>query len=761
MKSYFALIVLVTFSHTVFSQWEPSSGPTGAQSAEIVVAGNYLFANGFYGGVFRSADKGLTWQFMSNGLPRSYAALAIDAEDTKVYIASANGIYYSADFGDTWVSIGDSDKKGFSIKASGDEIFVGYHNGLLNYSSDHGATWQSRQSDPFQNTIHHIEKLDGILWIGADVFGLRYSLDNGVNWITSTLELQVTNISSSEGALYVSGLTDNAHFFVYRSTDKGVTWEQILAEGNDSNTYTSGFFKRGNDIYISTSDRFCYSSDNGVTWNVHPLIPTSYYYPWTGVVVVDDDVVTSYGNGILVSTDKGASWLRRNVGYRNHVINNVIEVNEAIVTLSFMNGAFMSETSGDVWKPMPDPLQSDPYPSHIYGYDDAIIMVYHYNIYRSTDLGETWQNILTPDVNGLNMINGAHVAGFERSLVATAFKGVYFSRDMGDTWKFVPRTTFGSSNPLKSYIQHDTVIVLTQDEMFLSTNFGSTWNRKANPELPVQNVSINNILIDGSTLTMATGVGIYKSLDFGENWKKMSYFSYEVILDMKKIGDRSVICAYSGVYVSTEDGIGWYSVNEGLEQHVPSCILISDTYAFVGTRGNSVWRISITDLLNEGELIATMPGVRAPELTADCSTITASNAHNDVTVRWYKNGVLIPGESGSALQSTGPGNYTASFENEDDIRMSSPIRLKEGSKEDVVVYNVLTVNGDGKNDFYFVDEELVGSRLLVVDRWGDVVYLNNSYQNDWAAEGLSYGVYFYLLESKCFGKFKGVLTVMR
>jgi gliding motility-associated-like protein len=77
------------------------------------------------------------------------------------------------------------------------------------------------------------------------------------------------------------------------------------------------------------------------------------------------------------------------------------------------------------------------------------------------------------------------------------------------------------------------------------------------------------------------------------------------------------------------------------------------------------------------------------------------------------------------------------------------------------VYNVITVNRDGKNDFYFVDRNLIGSKLSVYNRWGEIVYSNQSYENSWSPEEISAGQYFYAIENECYGAFKGVLTILK
>jgi len=64
--------------------------------------------------------------------------------------------------------------------------------------------------------------------------------------------------------------------------------------------------------------------------------------------------------------------------------------------------------------------------------------------------------------------------------------------------------------------------------------------------------------------------------------------------------------------------------------------------------------------------------------------------------------------------------------------------------ECVVIPNIITPNNDNKND-YFVIPSLasLNIELQIYNRWGRLVYQSDNYQNQWNAEGLSDGVYFY------------------
>ena len=69
-----------------------------------------------------------------------------------------------------------------------------------------------------------------------------------------------------------------------------------------------------------------------------------------------------------------------------------------------------------------------------------------------------------------------------------------------------------------------------------------------------------------------------------------------------------------------------------------------------------------------------------------------------------------------------------------------------------MIPNVFTPNEDGLNDRFEVDEKLMGSKVSIFGRWGQMIYENDSYQNDWegtsGTEILPDGTYYYVIDFK-------------
>jgi gliding motility-associated-like protein len=77
--------------------------------------------------------------------------------------------------------------------------------------------------------------------------------------------------------------------------------------------------------------------------------------------------------------------------------------------------------------------------------------------------------------------------------------------------------------------------------------------------------------------------------------------------------------------------------------------------------------------------------------------------------------------------------------------------------------NIFTPNSDDKNErFAFKGlADFPNSKLIIYNRWGNLVYENSNYTNDWTGSDVSDGVYFYVLEVSNGDKYNGYVTILR
>jgi len=82
--------------------------------------------------------------------------------------------------------------------------------------------------------------------------------------------------------------------------------------------------------------------------------------------------------------------------------------------------------------------------------------------------------------------------------------------------------------------------------------------------------------------------------------------------------------------------------------------------------------------------------------------------------------------------------------------------------ENVEIPNVITPNGDGKNDYFILHEVLVGSSLSIYNRWGKQIFFAERYHNQWNGEGLAEGVYWYKIANACLSHtLTGQISILR
>lgn len=60
--------------------------------------------------------------------------------------------------------------------------------------------------------------------------------------------------------------------------------------------------------------------------------------------------------------------------------------------------------------------------------------------------------------------------------------------------------------------------------------------------------------------------------------------------------------------------------------------------------------------------------------------------------------------------------------------------------------NIITPNGDGINDYFIIDDAYsqLGNTIIIINRWGNLMFEASPYLNNWGGEGVSDGVYFYI-----------------
>jgi gliding motility-associated-like protein len=114
--------------------------------------------------------------------------------------------------------------------------------------------------------------------------------------------------------------------------------------------------------------------------------------------------------------------------------------------------------------------------------------------------------------------------------------------------------------------------------------------------------------------------------------------------------------------------------------------------------------------------------------------------------------------------------YLVEVENMDGCKdtASVVVEVRQDVNQVVFIPNVLTPNDDGFNDTWFIKNIQLFPKngVKIVNRWGDIVFETNNYQNNWDGKysggNLPAGTYYYILDvGGQWGILKGDVTIIR
>ncbi|WP_316819689.1 gliding motility-associated C-terminal domain-containing protein [Pedobacter gandavensis] len=135
-----------------------------------------------------------------------------------------------------------------------------------------------------------------------------------------------------------------------------------------------------------------------------------------------------------------------------------------------------------------------------------------------------------------------------------------------------------------------------------------------------------------------------------------------------------------------------------------------------------------------------------------------------------KNGAVKVNSDGSVTYISqdgyvGEDTFVYEITDENGLKSTAKVMLKV-SPRPLQIPNVFTPNGDGKNDVFKIIglEGFEKVNVKVFNRWGNEVYNNGNYKNDWDGSNLNEGTYYYLIVLNHAGKtenYKGWVLIKR
>jgi len=308
----------------------------------------------FEGGILFSSD-GNNWELRRQGLlPNLVTTIELNNSDLFVG-TSGGGVYKSTNNGMEWNpnsnGIVKSQITHFTFSAGGAEWAAGIRGAGVWVSADSGFSWTEKNNGldnlPDPTVVSSIVK--GNKWfIGTESNGIYTSTNSGNDWIFSGLvgELPITGfaLKGANDIIATRAVIDG----VYRSTDDGNFWEQIM----------TGFISQGvlcvavggaGTIFVGDANGYVLrSTNNGTNW-FGSEVSAGAGVRFLRQIGLKWFAATS--NGIYRSTDFGVSWSPGGLQGNNV---NFISIKNAADTLTLFAstnnaGVFLTTDNGISW----------------------------------------------------------------------------------------------------------------------------------------------------------------------------------------------------------------------------------------------------------------------------------------------------------------------------------------------------------------------------------------------------------------------------
>ncbi|HYG52596.1 MAG TPA: gliding motility-associated C-terminal domain-containing protein, partial [Flavobacteriales bacterium] len=174
----------------------------------------------------------------------------------------------------------------------------------------------------------------------------------------------------------------------------------------------------------------------------------------------------------------------------------------------------------------------------------------------------------------------------------------------------------------------------------------------------------------------------------------------------------------------------------------------------------TVYTVTITDACGETTTVPVTVDVRQPtqiEVSISSDTLCiqdgsvtlvpiVTNSNGGTVYTWSENGVPISNASTLVTTDLTTQTYVITVIDVcNSIDSDTSTVVIEAC--DITIPNIMTPNGDGLNEFWIITnlEKHPNTAVAIYNRWGQLMYENGAYQNNWDGGDVSDGVYFYVV----------------
>ena len=644
-------------------QWIQTKGPGGVSNPGLFLASDqtlYLIAKT---GLYRLTKKADAWTFVSSSGPsREFSPVMTERGDT-LYILTPDEVLISTDRGKTWDS--------FCERPQGRAIALV----ITDAPQDHST----------QNT-----DMTMYLVLRTEVFR---SEDAGERWEFIGHVLRSEVVPDTDGInfrIWDALAVDNTLFVgtshgLFRFTDNWTKLPVPTPQGVKSlsvaedRLYVGTIIRPRQGPDWSPHARICYSTDLGISWT--DITPDTHQHPVkliaaVEVVPVGDTLMVGGSSGVLLSYDRGKTWMDPGRDSQTSGAFAIIALDERnFYQVSYHPSEIIRSTDGGfTWHPFMTGLVSADVQSLIAG-KNVLYAVTEGKIAKSADSGESWETLnmrdegklliprigTTNDTLYVSSIANNRTQLFHLPVGSNTLAPVQGMPDFDDDnlyveWKKRVREAretnvnvreterlWRESLPLiaKEDITNggftlagETIFMEHRRKLFRWRPGETAWHHTGledQGELPPIDSKGFTLTASGDTIYAGKREGdLFRSLDGGDTWNDITEnlafpFGYF----------KEIVCADSTIYISTDmgvmrslDGAVWQALTDTDGNPLLMDWIATDASILYGVCDSGMYQVD--DQTNIWERITSEAPYAATSLAVDGNTLYIGTKHSGV-----------------------------------------------------------------------------------------------------------------------------------
>ncbi len=500
-----------------------SIGPDGGEVHALAASadGSVVYA-GTHAGVFRSRDRGTTWERASGGLsPSPVRGLAVDPSDSGVVYAGTDaGLFVTGDSGEHWRSATAAPVTALALDSARPSVlYVGTRGRGVLSSRDGGTTLLAGALDHGDVRALAVDPRDRSIWAATEE-GLFRSQDHGSGWTPS----------GKPSSLVLALLLDP------RITGR---------------------------IYAGTAgDGLIVSVDGGGSWRPSKL-SAAFVTDLAPVAGTPAALLAASTDGIFSSTDGGTTWKLARVG----AIEALAPAGSGVVLAAGLRGVLRADAPGRKWSPSNHGLVARTVYA-IAATPSALCAGTSSQLLRLPATSTSWEPIpgIPEDTSGMFAIAPLGSASSPELLVGTS-GDIGRSLEGGTSWSWIPtHTVFAfASDPGEPRVAY----AATRAAVLRSEDGGLGWKIASEGLLKTFAFDLVVDPKSPSTVYAATaGSGVYRTTDAAKIWKPGGTELARSIVRSLALDPNATETVYAGtdrgVFASTTGGRSWSPLFDGL-----------------------------------------------------------------------------------------------------------------------------------------------------------------------------------------------------